>query len=204
MRVILVRHGQTSWNISGRAQGHTDISLDPTGLEQAANLRFAFEEISVDRIWCSDLVRAKETASVVSDVTAVKVEYRKDLRERCFGEWEGRPFSDVQRFTHEIAEENQITNQLVRPPAGESFQDVWNRLDKVVTELENSDETIVIVSHGGTLSLLVARLIAGTLNTCRAFRHENTGITELERRPDGLFLMVRYNDTRHLTANLTR
>jgi len=198
MRLFLVRHGQTSWNISGRTQGHTDTSLDPTGLDQARMLGRAFEGVHVDRLLCSDLARCTETAEPVSKALGLPFEPREDLRERAFGEWEGARFGDVTSQLIERAEASGISAQQVRPPGGESFEDVWRRVEPLHEWLRYTDDTVAIVSHGGTLSILLAKLILGTLDTCRAFRHGNTAITELERRADGLFLILRYSDNAHL------
>lgn len=198
MRLYLVRHGQTAWNNSGRAQGHTDISLDLEGVEQSRRLAFAFEGVLVDLVLSSDLARSVETAMPLAKAVGVPLVKRADLRERSFGEWEGLPFTEVNNRLREKAEKSGISPQEVRPPGGESFLDVWNRLDAVVAMLKQSEDTTVVVSHGGALSLLLAKLIKGTLDTSRAFRFANTGITELERRPEGLFLIVRLSDSDHL------
>lgn len=200
MRVYLVRHGQTSWNISGRAQGHTDIPLDPTGQQQAKLLGQSFEGTHVDQIFSSDLSRAKETAESIAKAVNTPIEVRHDLRERSFGNWEGLDFGSVANLIQEQANSNSISNQLVRPPAGESFADVWERLDPIHAHLQTAEGTVVIVSHGGTLALLAAKLIRGTLDTCRAFRLSNTGITVMDRRDEGLFLITQYNDTSHLAS----
>ena len=202
MRLYLVRHAQTSWNNSGRAQGHTDISLDPEGLEQAQRLASAFEGVSVDRVLSSDLSRCVQTAAPLADAVGFPLEQLKALRERSFGDWEGITFSEVGSRIQERATSRGITAQEVRPPGGESFLDVWNRLDPVHQMLRQSDDTIVVVSHGGALSILLAQLVRGTLDTCRAFRFANTGITELERRAEGLFLITRYSDSSHLGSGL--
>ena len=62
MRLYLVRHGQTDWNVQKRAQGHTDRPLDETGLQQAKLVGNAFLDLPVQRILTSDLIRAKQTA----------------------------------------------------------------------------------------------------------------------------------------------
>jgi len=201
MRLFLIRHGQTSWNISGRAQGHTDISLDPTGLDQAARLGRYFSGTPIDRILTSDLARSKETALSISEATGIPLELHGELRERGFGQWEGLPFGEVTSLIHKQALTEEISAQRVRPPGGESFLDVWERLEPVYDFLCETDETVVVVSHGGALSLLAAKLIRGTLDTCRAFRHANTGITEMERRTEGLFLITQYNQTPHLARD---
>jgi broad specificity phosphatase PhoE len=201
MRLYLVRHGQTAWNLAGKAQGHTDIPLDETGLAQAQAVGEAFREIPLDRLLTSDLLRARQTAQPIADAVGLPLEARADLRERGFGEWEGSPFVDVAARSIELSLQQGLHPLEVRPPAGEAYRDVWNRLDRVVEELQDSEARTAIVTHGGTSALLLARLTRGTLETSRSFRFGNTGITELERRADGYFVIVRYNDVRHLAAN---
>lgn len=198
MRLYLVRHGQTSWNAAGRAQGHTDIELDETGLLQADRLEAAFRHIHVERVISSDLIRAKRTAQAIVNASGAAFEQRVDLRERGFGNWEGDSFTAVGVRMEHLSREQGIGRHEVRPPGGESFSDVWHRLQRVTEEIFTLREDTAIVSHGGTCSLLLAQLLKGTVETSRGFRFANTGITELHRRPEGLFLMVRYNDSRHL------
>ncbi len=200
MRIYLVRHGQTSWNSSGRAQGHTDVPLDPEGLDQARKLGWAFEGVPVDRVLTSDLVRSTETAEPLAKAVGVRYEARSDLRERSFGEWEGQMFTDLAWQIRDRATAAGVSTLEIRPPGGESFMDVWQRLDPVYDLLRQSDDTFAVVSHGGALALLLAKLVRGTLHTSRAFRFANTGITELERRPEGLFQINRYSDSSHLGA----
>lgn len=197
MRIYLIRHGQTEWNIAGRAQGHTDIPLDPTGLEQAAALGQSFADLSVDRIYSSDLERAHETAKAISAATGVPIEPRTELRERGFGEWEGSNFHEVTTRMESIGREQNLSIVEVRPPGGESFHDVWNRTERFKNEVETSDDNIVIVGHGGSCSILLAQFLRGSVETSRSLRFGNTGVSELSRRPDGLFNLERYNDTRH-------
>jgi len=198
MRLFLVRHGQTAWNAAGRAQGHTDIELDEVGLQQAKKLEIAFRHMPVSRVLTSDLSRARTTAQAIVEATGATLEERVDLRERGFGSWEGDSFTAVGVRMEHLAREQNIGRHEVRPPGGESFADVWHRLNKVVEEVFTLREDTAIVSHGGACSLLLAQLLKGTVETSRAFRFANTGVTELQRRPEGLFLMIRYNDSRHL------
>ena len=198
MRVFLVRHGQTAWNVQGKAQGHADIPLDPTGQEQASALKHAFEGVAIDRIFCSDLVRAVETAEPISAVTGVPITLRTDIRERSFGEWEGMNFEKVARQTLEKSLASGLPKLEVTPPGGESFKDVWHRTLPFVQEIQASDETVVVVSHGGTCGVMLAQLTKGGLESIRSYRFPNTSVTELHRRPEGFFLLLRYADTGHI------
>lgn len=198
MRLFLVRHGQTSWNVLGKAQGHTDIELDEVGTQQAELLAASMKRIQLSKVITSDLSRSRETARGVAIATGGALVERSDIRERGFGEWEGTNFEEVGRRMDETAKELGISRQHVRPPGGESFMDVWNRLDPFTEELFQETESIAVVAHGGTCSLLLAKLLKGSIDTSRGFRFRNASVTELERRPEGLFLMTRYGDVSHL------
>ncbi len=198
MRLYIVRHGQTSWNLSGRAQGHTDIPLDPTGLLQAEALGRSFAGVHIDRVLSSDLLRAVGTAEPIACVTGASLELRTDLRERSFGSWEGETFLTVGAELIERACALGVSPQEVRPPGGESYADVWARVDPVVAEIESADCAMVVASHGGACALLTAKLIRGTLDTARSLHYSNTGVTQMTRRPDGTWRLDYYDDTSHL------
>ena len=199
MRLYLIRHGQTVWNADQRAQGHSDIPLDATGLEQAQSLGPRFENRKIELILSSDLERAKQTASPVAEATGAEWEQLPSLRERGFGDWEGQPFPDIALRWPALEAEQGIDRLHIRPPGGESFADVWDRLEPVAKRLFEETRNTVVVSHGGACALLLARLIHGTIETSRAFRFANCSVTKLERRPEGQFLISTYNDVRHLT-----
>jgi broad specificity phosphatase PhoE len=198
MRAYLVRHGQTAWNAEQKAQGHTDIPLDAEGSEQARLLVAAFDERPFSRILTSDLQRARSTAVPLAERHGIQVEERLDLRERSFGEWEGRPFETIAKNFIELGLISGLPPEEIQPPGGESQLDVWNRLERVVKDIKALPEPVVIISHGGTCALLLARLLNGTLFTARSFRFDNTGVTTIARRPDGGYHLIRYNDSSHL------
>jgi 2,3-bisphosphoglycerate-dependent phosphoglycerate mutase len=198
MRLYLVRHGQTAWNAELKAQGHTDIPLDPQGREQAELLGRSFAEISLAEVLSSDLCRSAETAAPIARSCEAALRLDEALRERSFGQYEGLPFSEVTQQMARRALECSLDPYEVCPPGGESMRDVWERLSPVLDLIRESQGPLALVTHGGTCGLLLARLVQGTLATARSFRFANTGVTELERRPDGTFAIVRYNDTAHL------
>lgn len=196
--LYLVRHGQTAWNAERRCQGHIDIELDDDGIEQAERLGSAFADRPIKRIFASDLKRAVQTAAPLARTHGVSVETLPALRERSFGEWEGSSFDEIARFfiEHELAGKGDRTE--VRPPGGESLHDVWDRLASVVSMLSSVHDPSVVVTHGGTASLLLSRLIGGDLRTSLAFKFGNCSVTTLSRRPDTGCFLSGYNDMTHL------
>lgn len=201
VRVYLVRHGQTEWNVAGRAQGHTDIPLNSLGIEQAFLLGNAFGEIPISHLYTSDLKRAHETAKAIAKVVEVEPTIRTDLRERCFGDWEGLPYEGVLSNSEAHAKAHNTSPFHFRPPNGESLQDLWERVGLLVESIDELHENVAIVTHGGTCGALLARFIKAPVESIRSFRFGNTAITELTRRPDGFYAISRYNDTHHLLPN---
>jgi broad specificity phosphatase PhoE len=198
MHITLVRHGETEWNRTGRAQGHQPTPLNDAGRQQAERLTDALRDELFDVVWSSDLARAIETITPWATATGHPVIAREDLRERSFGDWEGTSYLEVMKSMAEIAHQAGKHESEVRPPNGESYEDVFHRVGPLVDELSNHDGRILIVSHGGTLGCLMARLFRGTPQSASSFRFRNAAIAEIIRRPNGDFALERYNDTRHL------
>lgn len=201
MRVYLVRHGQTAWNADGRAQGHSDVDLDQTGLEQADRLREALRGLGIRRVYSSDLQRCVQTATPLARDLGVSPLVRDTLRERTFGMLEGKHYTEIRTWFQTEARSQKKPEWELRPDGAESLKDVWKRVAPVERELERTNENSVVFSHGGTCGLLLGRLIKANVETGRSFRFENASITELIRRPDGFFQLLRYNDTTHLVQH---
>lgn len=201
MRLYLVRHAQTAWNALELAQGHTDVELDETGQDQARCLAEAFREKKLSTVYSSDLKRSAVCGESIAGATGAPLVLDPRLRERTMGEWEGLPYAEFnQRFREAAGADDPYLIHAV-PPGGESLVHVWNRLEPFAHELEALRHSVVVVTHGGACSLLLAMLLRGNLETARSFRFANAGITELQRRPDGLYNLVRYNDACHLNGS---
>jgi broad specificity phosphatase PhoE len=199
VRLFVARHGQTAWNLEGRAQGHTDVPLDAVGLEQAGAVAEALRG-RVRVVWSSDLSRAAQTAERIAAATGARVVTLPALRERNMGEWEGQPYADVRAWLAERARAEGLDLVDVRPAGGESVRDHWERTASVLAEIEEVSCDAAVVAHGGSCGLLLGWLLRGTLDTTRSFRFGNGALTELSRRPDGFWTLVRYADESHLAA----
>ncbi len=198
MRVYLIRHGQTAWNTSGKAQGHTDVSLDDLGRRQAEATGAALAELGVKRILSSDLMRSMQTAQPLADALNLPIASRRELRERTFGELEGRHYTVLRAWFDDQAKARKLPHHKLRPKGGESLADVWTRLDPIIKDLFRSREDTAIFSHGGSCGLLMARLLKANIEVASSFRFPNCAITELKRRPDDVFQLMRVNCASHL------
>lgn len=201
MRLFIVRHGQTTWNTQGIAQGHSDVDLDDVGRRQALRLAAAFDNQRIAKVYTSDLKRCVETAGPVAVRLGIELEARCDLRERTFGELEGAHYTDIRTWFAAETRARGLGEHEIRPERGESMKDVWNRLGRFHRLIDRSRDNLMVVTHGGTGGLLMSRLIRGTVQTAKSFRLENASVTELIRRPDGYWQVLRLSDTRHLSGH---
>jgi broad specificity phosphatase PhoE len=196
-QILLVRHGETDWNRQNLAQGSRDIQLNPRGLAQTQAVAQALKEFPLTKIFSSELGRCSELACEVANHFGLEVEYLPKLSERKMGVFEGRDFEEMHAELR-----NQVlkgTDQFdAKPEGGESIRDVFERAESVAKRIDEQQGSVLVVSHGMTLAAVLAHLIAGTVRTSRAFRFQNAAITELRKRPEGIYMLVSYNESRHL------
>jgi broad specificity phosphatase PhoE len=166
--IYVIRHGQTDWNAAGRFQGRMDIPLNDIGRGQAdANgplLRQLFERDGVgagDFVWfASPLRRASETAERIAKAFAPQIPeitFDDRLMEISFGEFEGRSAGELAASFPEEEARRQADKWAHKPPGGESYFDLVQRVLDFSTRLEGP---AVIVSHGGVVRAF-RRLITG-------------------------------------------
>jgi glucosyl-3-phosphoglycerate phosphatase len=162
--LVLLRHGQTDYNVAGRMQGHIDSVLTETGVAQAAQVAPAIARLAPDRLVSSDLSRAADTAEAVAAVCGQPVKLDARLRETHLGEWQGRTVEQIEEgYPGAIAAWR--SDPAWAPPGGESRIDVVRRALPVVEELDEEfnspgETTAVIVAHGGLIAGLVCGLLA--------------------------------------------
>ncbi|WP_342372630.1 phosphoglycerate mutase family protein [Propioniciclava soli] len=161
MRWILVRHGQSTWNVEGRVQGQAPgVGLTELGRQQAADAGAAVAAVlgpevdgAVVRVLTSDLERAAATAAVVADAVGAPVAADPDLREQDAGTLTGR----LTRELTALPTPPDSHVHAVRWGGGESIADVWERVARFVGRTPPS-AAVVVVSHGATLQVLRAVL----------------------------------------------
>jgi 2,3-bisphosphoglycerate-dependent phosphoglycerate mutase/probable phosphoglycerate mutase len=162
-RLVLLRHGQTDFNVAGRMQGHLDSVLTETGLAQVVRAAPEVARFAPDRLVSSDLRRAVDTADVIGVACAVPVKVDARLRETHLGEWQGLTVPDIEAgWPGAIA--TWRSDPAWAPPGGESRIDVVRRAQPVVAELDaefadGARATAVLVAHGGLIAGLVSELL---------------------------------------------
>lgn len=197
--LTLIRHGETEWNATGRWQGWTDVPLSDVGKQQARRLAPRLARRTFDRVYSSDLTRARQTAELALPALAPTPEQR--LRELHFGRYEGYTFEEV-KADGDYAEWHRDTWGRPAPAGGESFETVAQRLREWIDEQPNGE--IIAFTHGAAIRALVWSL----LEWPRAYQPggaplpfpaqiAHTSITRLRRKGD-FWTVVTLNDHAHL------
>ncbi|MFE2142616.1 histidine phosphatase family protein [Streptomyces sp. NPDC059456] len=160
-KIVLWRHGQTSWNLERRFQGSTDIELTETGVAQARRAARLLASLKPDSIVASDLRRASATASELAAVTGLPVTQDAGLRETYAGEWQGLTHDEIiEKYGEQYAAWKR--GEPVRRGGGELETEVADRAAPVVLEHAGrlpEGGTLVVVSHGGTIRTTIGRLL---------------------------------------------
>lgn len=181
-KLILVRHGETVWNQERRYQGQQDSALSALGIQQAHKTGEHLAKTEVSAIYTSDLARASITAQSIADHhegLSLKLDPR--LREMSFGVWEGLTRDEIREKYPDQFYSRYQDSLRTKIPGGELPPEVVERFNEFLEEclLKHENETIVVVSHGGTLRLAIAHLLHIPLEKSYCLRLNNAGISEL-------------------------
>ncbi len=195
--ILLLRHGETDWNIQRRFQGGTDIPLNSNGERQAVILRETISAWNPDAVWVSPLQRAVKTAELLITGKKDRIRVVDDLREITFGNWEGKSI-DVLRTTDPLFNEWQEEPFLKAIPNSEPTEEVFSRVRRVLKVVTECDaKRILIVSHGGSLRVLLAAALGIPLKaTWKNFLLSNCSLSGLTYSR-GKFVLCFYNDRLH-------
>ena len=157
-KLYLVRHGETAWNREGRFQGHTDVELNDVGREQARALADKLRAREIDAIACSDLLRAKQTASILAEELNAPIAcVDKELRERGYGCFEGLTRTECGAKFPELWASH-AKGEIVEVPGAERRELVIDRIVRSVkrcVETQTEGSSIAIISHGGVMRMFL-------------------------------------------------
>jgi broad specificity phosphatase PhoE len=177
IRLILVRHGETDWNIQQRYQGHTDIELNQTGINQAKILAQELKAEKLDAIYSSDLNRAAQTAAIINNGRNLPIHKLRELRECSFGIWEGKTFKEMeQHFPEEVARLKGDPVKQIRA-GGESRDQLCSRVEQAVQKIidNHQNQTVLMVAHGGALAVAMEYITGEGLIARSKYWLENAG-----------------------------
>jgi probable phosphoglycerate mutase len=198
-RILAIRHGQTAWNADKRIQGQLDLPLDATGMRQAERVAEALADEVIAAVYSSDLSRAVQTASPLVERRQLSLRPDPTLRERSFGEFQGRTFEEVTRSWPDQALRWRHRDPDYGPAGGERLIDFNDRCVAAAWRLAaaHPGQTIVMVAHGGVMDCLYRSAVGVGLSAPRTWQLDNAAVNRLLWSPQGLTL-VGWNDRSHL------
>jgi probable phosphoglycerate mutase len=198
-RIIAIRHGETMWNVDTRIQGHLDIPLNETGRKQAERMALALADEPISAIYASDLTRAWETAQYLAHVQGIEVTREEGLRERGFGDFEGKTFAEIEALLPDQSMRWRKRDPEFAPAGGESLIDLRSRVVSTAERLaaEHPGELIALVGHGGVMDVLYRAATRLDIQAPRTWALGNAAINRLLWTPEG-FTLVGWADTQHL------
>ncbi|MGY6030441.1 adenosylcobalamin/alpha-ribazole phosphatase [Phytobacter sp. AG2a] len=172
MRLWLIRHGETDANVAGLYSGHSPTPLTAKGVSQAHTLHRLLREVPFDQVLCSELERAQHTARLALHARDIPTHTTPLLNEMFFGDWEMRHHRDLTREDPESYAAWCTDWQNAVPTNGEGFQAFSARVQRFIAQLPtwSASENILIVSHQGVLSLLIATLLKMPASSLWHFR----------------------------------
>ncbi|MGH8064320.1 MAG: histidine phosphatase family protein [Candidatus Entotheonellia bacterium] len=198
-RILLVRHGETDWNATGRIQGHSDTPLNAAGHEQARRVAQRLAREPVRALYSSDLARAFQTATAIGQTLGLTVVTSPRLRERQYGVWEGLTAAEIQaRFPEQFAEWRARSTDFA-PPQGETRSQLLTRALAEIQAIarRHAREVVVVVTHGGFCYVLINHILGSVDGDRREFTFGNASIHTLEVIAER-WSVISVNETAHL------
>ncbi len=181
-RIIMVRHGETEWNRQMRVQGgRSDIPLNDAGRSQAENARNALKNKELSAVYSSPMLRALETARIISTPHKLEIATLPELSELDAGDYEGIPIAQLGRRFSQIITEMGKGDELPRTPGGESLTEVqaraWQAINTIATR--HSGETVLVVTHYFIILAVICKVLELPLVNISRFYMSNGSISSI-------------------------
>ena len=197
-KLLLVRHGTTKLHKNDRFWGRTDVPLNNIGIKQAGQLRTRLASEKITAVYTSTSSRARSTAEIITAGHKAKLIACDELCECNFGFIEGLTFKEIGHLYPALAEEL-ASWKTVSFPGGETLDQLNERVKLFLKRLENlkAKDTVVIVSHGGPLRLIICNLLGIDIQHWQQIRIDRASLSILETYPQTAILLS-LNDVSHL------
>jgi len=164
-QLVLLRHGESQWNLENRFTGWVDVPLSPRGVQEAKDAGEKLRGFRFDRAFTSVLARANETLRLALEIisqTGIPIEKDKALNERMYGELQGLNKDETAKKYGEAQVKIWRRSYDVRPPGGESLKDTAERVlpyyERTIKPHLLKGDTILVAAHGNSLRALIMEL----------------------------------------------
>jgi broad specificity phosphatase PhoE len=199
-RLLLVRHGESTWNRERRIQGQLDPPLTERGQEQAREIADRLAGHGVVAMYCSDLRRVQQTARPIAEAVDAEPVTVVDLREISLGEWEGKTSDELEAEYPEAWDEWTRRPSWDQVPGGEGQVAFEQRVHRAVDAMfaANPVGDILCVTHGGVIQVALSRVVGRSVDGIFPFLIENCSLSVFQRTQRGMVITA-VNDTCHLS-----
>jgi alpha-ribazole phosphatase len=200
MRLLLVPHALTDWNVAERFQGWSDTRLNEAGKMQTKRAAERLRRERIDHCYSSSLSRARETAEALGTQRDWPQTTDGRLRELHFGAWEGMTYREIHARDNEALRAWEESPMRIAPPGGETLAELSERLSAFLAFLRTAHPdgaTILLVSHRGSLRVVICLLLGLSASAWWQFRLEPASLSEMSLYEKGAVL-ASINDTHHL------
>jgi len=196
--IMLIRHGETEWNVEETFRGRADIELNETGIKQAQLMAKYLEDFPIEAVYSSPLKRAIKTAEAIIDSRSIDVTPAEELIDFDYGEWQGLSHNTVRRKRKALYDEWLKNPHLVRIPKGESLDDVRERAISLMNQLTAKHQgNIALVSHRVIHKVIICALLGLDNSHFWNIKLDTCGITTFVYG-DKRFVLEKHNDTSFL------
>ena len=207
--IIVIRHGETLWNVEARYQGHGDSPLTDRGRRQADAVGLRLKAGAVERLIASDLGRTRETAALIARHTGHAPEFDRRLRERSFGLLEGLTTDEIRSRHPSVLERLAANDPDYVIPGGESLRQHYKRnIDALeACTAAHPGGTIALIAHGGVLDSIFRFVTGMPLDRPRCVISQNASLNVFRH---GVFydtsrwVIASWGDTAHLEGICSR
>jgi len=196
--LLLVRHGETEWNVAEVFRGRIDVDLNQTGVRQAELLADHLKTASIDAVYSSPLQRALKTAQIIAAPHGLEVHSEPGLTDFHYGVWQKLSHQEVKEKYHKLYALWTHHPEQVRVPDGESLEEVHTRAMAVIQKVVATNPgMVVLVSHRVVNKVLICALLGLDNSHFWNVRQDNCGITTFAYQ-NGHYILTGHNDTSFL------
>ncbi len=199
--LILIRHGETKWNLERRMQGQTDVPLNAKGKEQAELLSRYLRHYPIQVFYSSPLKRAHHTTRIIrKHHSNTPLLLKEDLKERSFGLAEGKTYEELAIEYPVLSFGKSWNHPQFQIPQGERLIDVYRRGNELIhkiVEIERG-KTVAIIAHGVIIRCIISSLLQLPLTCNHYYELGNTSLTLIRKPQEGAAELHVINHTVHL------
>lgn len=198
-RLLMVRHGESTWNHERRIQGQLDPPLTERGRMQAREIADRLAGHEVVAMYCSDLRRVQQTARPIADAVGMEPVTMVELREIGLGEWEGKTGDELEAEYPELWDEWTRRPSWDLVPGGEGQTAFEQRVHRAIDTIFEAHPVgdVLCVTHGGVVQVALSRVVGRSVDGIFPFLIENCSLSVFQRTLRGPVITA-VNDTCHL------